>query len=64
MRSAGSRAIERLESELENKVLTVSSYRFIILLISPRIQIQVDKLENKLQDNLKIPIYVMRCLEA
>jgi hypothetical protein len=63
-RSAGSRAIERLEDELENKVLTVSSYRFIILLISPRIRIQVDKLESELQDNLKIPIYVMRCLEA
>jgi len=71
-RSAGSRGIERLEEELENKVKVLASgalsYGFIILLISPRIRIQVDKLENKLQNNLKIPIYVMkcfvRCLEA
>jgi len=65
VRSAGSRVIEKLEEELREKVKVLASRtlscRFIILLIPPRIQIQVNKLENKLNN---IPIYVMRCLEA
>jgi len=66
MRSAGSRAIESLEEELGKKVnVLVSralSYRFIILLVSSRIRIKMDKLENKLRENLNIPVYVMGCL--
>jgi hypothetical protein len=62
----GSRAIESLEEELGKKVnVLVSralSYRFIILLVSSRIRIKMDKLENKLRENLNIPIYVMGCL--
>jgi transcription antitermination factor NusA-like protein len=67
MRSAGSRVIEKLEEELREKVKVLASRalscRFIILLIPPRIQIQVNKLENKL-NNIPIYVYVMRCLKA